>query len=131
MKKHSFKEFPRLSKIVEGLFASMVAIIIVLLLVGLVDWTDWKLAEPGQYQSPLIVDILSISLLVILYFFITASIAILLYVCFAGLLTGSSSDQTETQPQPQQLAQSSPKELKIIGSNVTLYDNSTTLNVKQ
>ena len=82
MKRDILPNHPKLQKAINALIASMLAIAGGLIVVCIVDWTDWKFAEPGKYETTLVTNILGTTFLVALFFIFTAIIAIILYIRF-------------------------------------------------
>ena len=82
MKRDILPNHPKLQKAINALVASMLAIAGGLAIVCIVDWTDWKFAEPGEYETTLVTEILGTTFLVSLFFIFTAIIAIVLYIRF-------------------------------------------------
>lgn len=82
MKRDILPNHPKLQKAINALVASMLAIAGGLIVVCIIDWTDWKFAEPGEYETTLVTEILGTTFLVTLFFIFTAIIAIVLYIRF-------------------------------------------------
>lgn len=73
-------QYPGLKKATNALFAAIIALGGGLALVCIIDWTEWKSAAPGEYETMLVTEILGTFFLVSFFLALTAIITIILYI---------------------------------------------------
>ena len=82
MAKSTPKGMSKVKKIIIALLAADFASLLIVLLIGFIDWTDFKFAEPGEYETTLFTEIVGTFFLACTYIFLAAMIAVSLYAIF-------------------------------------------------
>lgn len=88
----------KIKKIVIALFAADFASLLVVLLIGFIDWTDFKFAEPGEYETSLFTEIVGTFFLACTYVFLAAIIAVALYDIFVKKMSKEANKVKENAP---------------------------------
>ena len=87
MAKSTPKRMSKVKKIIIALLAADFASLLIVLLIGLIDWTDFKFAEPGEYETSMFAEIVGTFFLACTYVFLAAMIAVALYAIFVRIMS--------------------------------------------